>query len=62
MWVRLVEGGATPMPVPDAHREGGVFTANQLLDYRNAKLPPDEQEAIKRRNAAEANKARWSQR
>ena len=47
--VRLVQEGATLMPVLDAHREGGVFTAKQLLDYRNAKLPADEQEAIKRR-------------
>ena len=37
------------MPVLDAHREGSVFTARQLLDYRNAKPPADEQEAIERR-------------
>jgi len=47
--VRLVQEGATLMPVLDAHREGGVFTARQLLDYRNAKLPADEQEALSRR-------------
>jgi hypothetical protein len=47
--VRLVQEGATLMPVLDAHREGAVFTALQLLDYRNAKPPADEQEAIKRR-------------
>ena len=47
--VRLVQEGATLMPVLDAHREGAVFTAEQLLDYRNAKPPADELEAIKRR-------------
>jgi hypothetical protein len=47
--VRLVQEGATLMPVLDAHREGAVFTAEQLLDYRNAEPPADEQEAIKRR-------------
>ena len=47
--VRLVQEGATLMPVLDAHREGTVFTAEQLLDYRNAEPPADEQEAIKRR-------------
>lgn len=47
--VRLVQEGATLMPVLDAHREGAVFTAEQLLDYRNAKPPADEQESIKRR-------------
>jgi hypothetical protein len=47
--VRLVQEGATLMPVLDAHREGAAFTVKQLLDYRNAKPPADEQEAIKRR-------------
>jgi hypothetical protein len=47
--VRLVQEGATLMPVLDAHREGAVFTVEQLLDYRNAEPPADEQEAIKRR-------------
>lgn len=47
--VRLVQEGATLMPVLDAHREGGFFTAEQLLGYRDAELPPDEQEAIRRR-------------
>jgi hypothetical protein len=47
--VRLVQEGATLMPVLDAHREGAVFTAEQLLDFRNVKPPADEQEAIKRR-------------
>jgi hypothetical protein len=47
--VRLVQEGATLMPVLDAHREGRVFTADQLLGYRDAELPTDEQEAIARR-------------
>jgi hypothetical protein len=47
--VRLVQEGATLMPVLDAHREGGVFTAEQLLGYRDAEPPPDEREAIQRR-------------
>ena len=47
--VRLVQEGATLMPALDAHREGRVFTAEQLLGYRNAELPADEREAIRRR-------------
>lgn len=47
--VRLVQEGATLMPALDAHREGAIFTAEQLLGYRNARQPPDEREAIKRR-------------
>ena len=47
--VRLVQEGATLMPVLDAHREGAGFKAEQLLGYRNAEPPADEQEAIKRR-------------
>ena len=47
--VRLVQEGATLMPVLDAHRERGAFTAEELLRYRAAKPPADEQEAVKRR-------------
>jgi hypothetical protein len=47
--VRLVQEGASLMPVLDAHKDGKTFTANELLEYRQAKLPPDEQEAIQRR-------------
>jgi hypothetical protein len=47
--VRLVQEGATLMPVLDAHREGSIFTARQLSGYRNAELPADEQEALVRR-------------
>ena len=35
--VRLVQEGATLMPVLDANREDAVFTAEQLLDYRRGK-------------------------
>jgi hypothetical protein len=48
--VRLVQEGATLMPVLDAHREHpGPFTAAELLGYREAKPPGDEQEAMQRR-------------
>ena len=47
--VRLVQEGATLMPVLDAHREGAGFKAEHLLGYRDAEPPADEQEAIKRR-------------
>ena len=47
--VRLVQEGATLMPVLDAHREGAAFKAEQLLGYRDAEPPADEQEAVARR-------------
>jgi hypothetical protein len=47
--VRLVQEGASLMPVLDAHKDGKTFTANELLDYRHAKLSLDEEEAIQRR-------------
>ena len=47
--VRLVQEGATLMPVLDAHREGAGFKAEQLLGYRDAEPPADEQEAVARR-------------
>ena len=47
--VRLVQEGATLLPVLDAHRAGAVFTAEHLLDYRHAQPPADEQAAIQRR-------------
>jgi hypothetical protein len=48
--VRLVQEGATLMPVLDAHQEHpGPFTAAELLDYREAQPPADEQAAIQRR-------------
>jgi hypothetical protein len=47
--VRLVQEGATLMLTLDAHREGRVFTTNELLGYRDAQPPRDEQEAMQRR-------------
>jgi hypothetical protein len=47
--VRLVQEGATLMPVLDAHRDGRTFTAKELLRYRDAMPPADEQAAVKRR-------------
>ncbi|OWK40624.1 hypothetical protein [Fimbriiglobus ruber] len=35
--------------MPDAHKDGEALTATELLGYRDAKLPSDEQEAIQRR-------------
>ena len=48
--VRLVLEGATLMLVLDAHRDrAGPFTASDLLDYRQAQPPKDEQVARRRR-------------
>jgi hypothetical protein len=48
--VRLVQEGATLMPVLDAHQaHPGPFTAVELLGYREAQPPPDEQAALQRR-------------
>jgi len=47
--VRLVQEGASLMPVLDAHKDGHPFTAKDLLEYRHAQRTPDEQEAIQRR-------------
>ena len=48
--VRLVLEGATLMLVLDAHRERAApFTANDLLCYRQAQAPEDEQRARRRR-------------
>lgn len=49
--VRLVLEGATLMLVLDAHRErAGPFTAEELLRYRRAQPPEDQQRAVRRRN------------
>ena len=37
------------MPVLDAHASSGAFTAEELVPYRDAKPPADEQEAVRRR-------------
>jgi hypothetical protein len=48
--VRLVQQGATLMPVLDAHKgKEQPYKAEQLLDYREAQLPKQEQEALQRR-------------
>jgi hypothetical protein len=48
--VRLVQEGATLMPALDAHRShDGPFTAGDLQPYRNAQVPPCQQEALRRR-------------
>jgi hypothetical protein len=56
--VRLVQEGATLMPVLDAHRQGAAFTAEHLLGYRHARPPADEQEAIKRRKVMRKARSR----
>ena len=47
--IRLVQEGATLMPVLDAHQQGQVFTAAELVAYRHAKAPADEGAAVQRR-------------
>ena len=48
--VRLVQEGATLMPTLDAHKDReGPFQAEELLDYKDAKPPKQEQEAMHRR-------------
>jgi hypothetical protein len=48
--VRLVQEGATLIPTLDAHRDGmEPLTAAELVGYRNAPKPADEQAAIARR-------------
>src|SRR2546422_8764989 len=47
--MRIVQEGATLLPVLDAH-EGLLrpFTAEELLPYHEATMPEDEQEALQR--------------
>jgi hypothetical protein len=48
--VRLVQQGATLMPVLDAHKDrSGPYQVEELLGYKEAKLPQEEQEALHRR-------------
>jgi hypothetical protein len=48
--VRLVLEGATLMLVLDAHQaRAGPFTAQELVRYRHAEPPEDEQRAVRRR-------------
>jgi hypothetical protein len=48
--VRLVQQGATLMPTLDAHKDREEpFEPEELLDYKDAKAPKQEQEAMRRR-------------
>ena len=48
--VRLVQQGATLMPVLDAHKDReGPFQPEELLGYKDARPPKQEQEATHRR-------------
>jgi hypothetical protein len=48
--VRLVQEGATLMPALDAHKDREEqFKPEELLDYKDAKPPKQEQEAMHRR-------------
>ena len=48
--VRLVQEGATLMPTLDAHKDREApFEAEELLGYKDAKPPKQEQEAMQRR-------------
>jgi hypothetical protein len=48
--VRLVQEGATLMPVLDAHKDRGKpYQAEDLLGYKEAQPPKEEQEAMHRR-------------
>ena len=48
--VRLVQEGATLMPTLDAHKDREEpFEVQELLDYKDAKPPMQEQEAMHRR-------------
>jgi len=48
--VRLVQQGATLMPALDAHKDREEpYTVGELLSYKDAKAPKEEQEAIHRR-------------
>lgn len=48
--VRIVQEGPTLLMALDAHLEHqGPFAAEELLPYRHARVPRDQQEAIDRR-------------
>ncbi len=48
--VRIVQEGPTLLLTLDAHlQHDGPFTAEELLPYRHAQAPKDQQEAINRR-------------
>jgi hypothetical protein len=48
--VRIVQEGATTIPALDAHAaHPGPFTVNDLLEYRTAREPPCQKQALNRR-------------
>jgi hypothetical protein len=57
--VRLVQEGATLMPTLDAHKDReGPFKVEELLDYKDAKPPEQEQEAMHRRKVMSRARSR----
>jgi hypothetical protein len=57
--VRLVQEGATLMPVLDAHKGRETpYKAEELLGYRNAEPPKEEQEAMQRRKVMRQARSR----
>ena len=57
--VRLVQEGATLMPALDAHKDREEpFEVEELLDYKDARPPKQEQEARHRRNSMRRARSR----
>ena len=57
--VRLVQEGATLMPVLDAHKDRDrPYQAEELLGYRDAQPPPEEQQAVNRRKVMRRARSR----
>jgi len=57
--VRLVQEGATLMPTLDAHKDREEpFKPEELLDYKDAKPPSKEQEAMHRREVMRRARSR----
>lgn len=57
--VRLVQEGATLMPTLDAHKDRDEpFQAEELLGYKDAKPPKQEQEAMHRREVMRRARSR----
>jgi hypothetical protein len=57
--VRLVQEGATLMPVVDAHKDRDQpYPAEQLQAYRAAQVPKQEQEALQRRKVMRRARSR----
>jgi hypothetical protein len=57
--VRIVQEGATLLLTLDAHQgRSDPFTADDLLPYRDAEMPPDELEALQRRKVMRKARAK----